>query len=378
MRTRTIKEGGAKLVVPAQPRTHDVFFNPEMELCRDVTSLAVGAFQKRARRKLAVCDALAGTGARGVRYAAENPGIARVDFVDLNPIACGLIRRNAALNKLHPWKVYCTDFRIFASEGRGYDWLELDPFGSPAPYLHDGMFLLRDRSAISVTATDTAVLCGARAAACLKNYRAVPVNNECCHETGVRILLATIAAHAAEFNCGIIPLFSLSRAHYFKTVVEIGQGAEAAGQSMAELGWALFCPACGHRFIIKGLAVPLPASCEECGTKLKIAGPLWVGPLWDRRFVKSMAALNEKRDYGQKKAIEKLLTTIYGEAALGPLFFDVHRLCSQLKATPPRLDDLVAGLRKKGFKAARTHFRENSIRTNARAADLAKLIRLRS
>ena len=65
--------------------------------------------------------------------------------------------------------------------------VDLDPFGSPAPYLDAAT-----RSVVhllEVTATDTAPLCGAHFNSGMRKYAAVPLNNEFHSEMGVRILL---------------------------------------------------------------------------------------------------------------------------------------------------------------------------------------------
>ena len=45
-----------------------VFYNPEMELCRDIFSLAVGALKE----KMSIVDCMCASGVRGLRYKKEN------------------------------------------------------------------------------------------------------------------------------------------------------------------------------------------------------------------------------------------------------------------------------------------------------------------
>ena len=81
MITQTITEGATKLEVPElerfrtragdyAPSLTEVFYNPIMELSRDIS---VSAVQVTADEmgSVRVCDPLAGVGARGLRYAKE-------------------------------------------------------------------------------------------------------------------------------------------------------------------------------------------------------------------------------------------------------------------------------------------------------------------
>jgi len=56
-------------------------------------------------------------------------------------------------------------------------------------------------------------------------------------------------------------------------------------------------------------------------------------------------------------------------------FYDTHVLAKKKKPKGLKpLSYVIAGLRKKGYQAARTHFAENGIRTNAPQKIIEKLI----
>ncbi|HMK16030.1 MAG TPA: tRNA (guanine(10)-N(2))-dimethyltransferase, partial [Methanomicrobiales archaeon] len=142
-----VTEGGTELLVPVQdparafpPGSSPVFFNSRMALSRDATSLLlkgipVGEY----------LDAMGATGARGIRVARE----------------CGI---PVTINDRDPLAVEMThsDVNVLLSSRR-FDCVDLDPFGTPAPFVDAAA-----RSAkryLFVTATDTAPLCGAHAPA---------------------------------------------------------------------------------------------------------------------------------------------------------------------------------------------------------------------
>ena len=91
----TIQEGKVRVVVPKleafkkqpadyAPSKAPVFYNPVMEMNRDVSVLAFQAYQRLVDREISICDPLTGSGIRGVRFAAEIHGIKRVVTSDIN------------------------------------------------------------------------------------------------------------------------------------------------------------------------------------------------------------------------------------------------------------------------------------------------------
>ena len=96
--TETITEGKVKVVVPKlsayvkkpweyAPSKAPVFYNPTMELNRDLAVLALQAHQKLLGREVSVCEPLTGCGLRGARFAVEVEGVRRV-FLNDTRIFC--------------------------------------------------------------------------------------------------------------------------------------------------------------------------------------------------------------------------------------------------------------------------------------------------
>ncbi|MEM3422843.1 MAG: tRNA (guanine(10)-N(2))-dimethyltransferase [Candidatus Bilamarchaeaceae archaeon] len=345
-----------------------VFYNPNMRFCRSIFSLGVGAIN----RDLVVCDAFAASGIRGIRYAKENSNVKRVIFVDLEKEAIKCIKKNVKISKIKNTKIMQGNisrlvFDIVA------DFAEVDPFGTPAPYLYDvfRMFNPLKEAYLSVTATDTAVLCGGKVKAAMKNYHSKPLNNEFTHENGTRILLKKITEVAAEFNFGCIPILSLSDRHYLKVLLYLKRGADAADRSLKQLGFVIFCPKCGYR----STALFPERICPLCHSSLDYAGPLWLGAIADKKFVKKMIKLNSERDYADKKEIEKTLDIIYEEAEMPPYFYDIHAIAKRTrKSFIPKMDDMLNALRREGYDTTRTHFCPTGIKTKASYKDVISII----
>ncbi len=349
-----VKEGKAEIRVD-----EGVFYNPEMEFCRDFSSLALGAV---CQKGLVVLDGMCASGIRGVRYALENEKIGEVTFVDLDSKACKNASYNAKKNNLGSYKVENTEITRFLWENP-FDFLEIDPFGTPVPYLVPAIrsAAMQGGGILSATATDVAVLCGAHYKACLKNYQSRPVDNECCHENGTRILIGKVARTASEYNLGVHPIASLSRQHFIKTFIKFERGAEKAVSSIKKLGFISYCPKC----LWRGTSSLVVKEKCECGGQLQHAGPLWLGELHEKKELESMKKENEKREYASMAAMHSLLEKMSGEIGMPAGYFDLHKVSEVLKVSAEKVDCVLESLSKKGFAAIRTHFRENSIKTNA-------------
>jgi tRNA (guanine26-N2/guanine27-N2)-dimethyltransferase len=337
-----------------------VFYNPQMRFCRTMSSLAVGAIGGG----LEVVDAFCASGIRGIRYAKENGNVRKLTSLDIEKKAVTLAKKNARTSKIPYSRFAAVRENISrAAFDLDADFLEIDPFGTPAPYLVDSFRFFNTKKAayLSVTATDVAVLCGGRTAACMKNYHSKPMNNEFTHETGLRIMLKRIAETAAEFNMGITPMVSFSDRHYLKSVILARRSADLAYRSLKSVGHVWSCGACGGRG-----SGPFPQACVRCGSATDYAGPLWLGELHDPLAIRRMAGLNAARAYSDKAAAEKMLRLMEGEVGMPPYFYDIHALCRLHRlGSVPTMDAVLSSLRAGGHACARTHFSPVGVKTGA-------------
>ncbi len=358
-----ISEGGVGFSVAS-----GVFYNPEMALCRGICSLAVGAIGE----KVSVADAMCASGVRGLRYKKENGNVGKLSLVDMSSRAVACARKNA---KAAGVKCRCVreDANLFLYKN-GFDFVELDPFGSPVPFLHEACRSFRAKKLgwLSVTATDMAVLCGAHHAACLKNYGAIPLDNEFCHENAARILAGKAVLEAAPFNFAASPVFTLSHRHYVKIIFEMRQGAQEAVAAVKKLGFVSYCPLCCYRETAR---LPRRGACPHCGHQLEHAGPLWLGGLWDRQLLVRMNELNAEREDGKRKEIGRLLGTQIAESGIGSYgYYDLHILAKKTKKPIPSMDGALEKLRNAGFAAERTHFCPTAVRTDAPHGKVLELL----
>ncbi|MCX8200293.1 MAG: hypothetical protein N3G76_02375 [Candidatus Micrarchaeota archaeon] len=357
-----VSEGSAKIEC-----VEGVFYNPRMEINRDLLSAAVGA-----AGAASFCDGHAATGIKAIRVARENSCVVHADAVDLSRKAVALIEKNIALNGV-AGKVSAIQNDIrFVLMRQNYDFVEIDPFGSPAPYL-DALadsFSWRKNGHFSATATDTAVLCGAEHKACRRIYGAIPFHKEFVHESGIRILVARIQSVLAGRNLAAIPLLSLSHRHYIKLFFEVRKSAVQCDKLLGSAQMLGYCEKCKHREYFK---IGESAVCGVCSGKMLIAGPFWSGLLHDNAFMGRMAREIEKRGYTNADEELRLLSTLTNENFDG-FCYELHTLFRGRHI--PKTGDVLKALRDNGFNAAKTAYKSWTIRTNATAKDIYGIVKV--
>ena len=359
-----------------------VFYNPEMELNRDLNVAVTSVFVKKlmARKKfdlsqITYLDAFSASGIRGLRVAKE-VGISAV-LNDWKEEAATLIQKNIDHNGLGETVLVSCQNANKLLHSQKFAIVDIDPFGSPSQFLDAAVssasFML------GVTATDTAPLCGAHLKSGMRKYSAVPLNNEFHSEMGLRILIGSMVREAAKFDKGVKPLFSHATRHYVRVYAEILNGAGNADKSLKELGFVSLCPKCGCFETKNGLAVYMNEFCPECSTPTekqsrKISGPLWLGTFKEADFCDAVLLELETSALNKKEEAFKLLTVCRNEADL-PFFYDQHLLCEKLKISASPMEPFLEKLRARGYTATRTHFSGTSFKTDAPMAEILETLK---
>lgn len=368
----TVVEEGTRIVVPKTdggPFHKLVFYNDAMAFNRSVSSLAVGASGVRT-----LLDGLCATGARGIRYALEN-SLQKTTFVDANLNALPFIKKNVLLNKLSKKSsVAGEELNHFLTrtgkKSCEYDWLELDPFGTPVFFLDAALrkLMSQKKGVLSVTSTDLAKLCGKERQTCIRHYDAFPLRCEFSHELAVRIMLATIVRRAAVFDLFVAPKICFFQGHAIKIIAGVSPGAQKASESLEKLGWLNYCPRCHNR---NTEALP-SKKCFFCGGTAQPTGPLWLQKTSDEKFLEKMVVLNAERSYSSKQKISSFLQKIIAENSLPPFFFDLHAVAASLGKMVPAMESVMQKLKSNGFVVAQTHYCPTGIRTDADWKDVAE------
>jgi len=355
-----LREGAVEIEVPEQDSEgidDAVFFNPVQELNRDLTVATLRAYREREPRANSYLDAMAASGIRGVRAAAEGWD---VTLCDTDPDAVRLCERNLERNDLDGETVE-RDVNALLHEEL-FDVVDIDPFGTPIPFA-DAAFA-NVRNMVCVTATDTAPLCGAHFDSGVRKYSAVPRNTEYHGEIGMRILLSALARTAARYDVGVRPLFSHATNHYVRTYLALDHRATDANETLDEIGHIYHCEDCLHREHEYGLLANPPETCPACdGNRVLTAGPIWLGKNHDAEFVEQVHE-HVTDDMGTAKKARTLTTTIADEIHR-PTHYDQHRLCRQWRRTAIGMDEFIDRLRAAGYEASRTHYGGTTFKSDA-------------
>lgn len=376
---KTVEEGLTKIQFPEFDKISSdapVFYNPHMELNRDISILALQTFQKQEDRNINICDLFGGSGIRGVRYKNEIDGVGYVFINDISETANEYERHNVELNNLEDIEIFQHDASMFLRMHRGeFDVIDIDPFGTPSPFLDSAGYCSRRNSLLCVTATDTSALCGTYKEPCIRKYHAKPYKSEYCHETGIRILAGFVALTLAKYSKSIEVKLSHSTEHYMRLYIEVKKGSKKSDECLKNIGYISHCKHCLYREENKGLATSTPNICPECGEKLIQAGPLWLGEIQNEEFISKMIAESENKKLNTKEDVLKLLESCRIEAKSPATFYDVHKICKILKISAPKLDLVFGNLEKEGFEAVKTHFNPLGIKTNAPLKKIKEIIK---
>jgi len=355
-----IIEGETKLFVPDLEKykldsNMPVFFNPIMKLNRDITVEII----KSTLKKPKVLDLLAGTGAKGLRIAKEVIG-SKVDLNDGNPNAYTLIKKNAKLNKLKVEVFNISANKLLKSSRRKYDFIDVDPFGTPVPFLEDSISRLRKGGILGVTATDTSALVGTYPKAGMRKYGSKVNRTKFMFEVGIRILIKKVVEEGLKQKISLEPIFSHSSNHYMR--VYFKQTEKVRSTIKKKVRPLFYCQECTN-FKISDFFTNSKKRCP-CGGYFNQIGPLWIGKLWDNELVDKITG-------------GKVIDLIKEESKLNVFgYFDYHSIAKNIekKKDLPKMSKLIESIRNKGYLASRTHFSPTGIRSNIPPRTFLKLL----
>jgi tRNA (guanine26-N2/guanine27-N2)-dimethyltransferase len=343
-----ISEGKARIsafIEDKVSRRLPVFYNPVMRLNRDVSVLLLNSLGKKG---LQIADPLAGSGIRAIRFLLElKKGIVKsLSLNDLSENAARNISQNLRLNKLRPGKdltLSNEDANLFLLKSTGFDYIDIDPFGSPCPFLDSAILRLSRQGILAVTATDTAALAGSSKAACIRKYWAVPLRNEMMHEIGIRILIRRVQLIGAEHEKALTPIFSYTDEHYYRVFFRCDKGKQKVDGMMRLHKFLIYDNKTMETRLAEGIF-----NSDNSSRDRAFAGPIWTGPLWDRSLVQKML---ENCDQNKQK-LRSLLSMIGEESQIEAVgFYDLHRLARAAGKDIPPIEKVL----KKGL-ISRTHF----------------------
>ncbi|MGC8645289.1 MAG: hypothetical protein ACP5UO_03355 [Thermoplasmata archaeon] len=302
------------------------FFNREMQVSRDLT---VALLSSLPRGK--AIDPMAGTGVRGIRIAKEAGWSVVIN--DLDGRNASLARRNAEMNSVQ-CDVLNEDYYCALSRGR-WDYVDIDPFGSPAGFIDAALMRLKNHGIIGVTMTDTSNLEGASIEKGERIYLSRGIRGVFGREVSTRAFISFLVRKGAALGMGGKPLLAVREGHYIRAFIRYSRGAVEATEALRNL-----------RVVdINGETV----------------GPLYMGRIYDSELIERM------KNFNFSERTSRLFQNFFYEDLMF-LFF-----LNRVGQREVRKEKVVNALRGAGFLAGPTNFSPNGIKSNASAQDFERI-----
>ena len=369
----TITEGNTKILVPKDaiyekvPPKDPAFFNPRAKLNRDLSIIVYSAFIKNFEGPKIFLEGLSGLGARGLRVANEIKEFEKVILNDLNPKALELAAESSKENKLNNLEFseeeVCRFLSKYSKKGNRGTIIDIDPFGSPAKYLDCAIRATMHGGLLSITATDLQVLNGLFQKACLHRYGGTTIRVEFGNEIAIRLILGCLRHVSARLDIEFQPLFVESDQHYYRMFVRILNRPDQGDN----IGYIFHCKNCRNR----GTRIEKDAKCGVCNEELSFAGPLWIGNLFEKKFLNEMRCTVSKLVVD--RSCEKNLQKCILESEMPGTYFTLDEIASKMKRSPLSLDDSIERLQNKEYAASPTSLEPTGFRTNARIDEIIKI-----
>jgi len=372
--------------------------------------------------KSVILEALSATGLRSIRYAKEIPLVKYVIANDNSPSAVEAMRRNVEINglagqestgqdelsgeanKARPPRVRinegdaCALMYNHRTERDRVDVVDLDPYGTAAPFIDAAVQCVNDGGLLCVTCTDLSVLATVNyPEKCFSNYGGIPVKAEYCHEAALRLVLHTLSTSAARYGRYIQPILSLSIDFYVRLFIRVYISPIEVKKALSKTSMYYICSGCQsfysqplgkmtenvhetsgnvnyHFKVHSGPAVP--NKCPECSQTLHVSGPMWSGPIHDSSFVSKVLAHVEVSEdkYGTSTRMKGMLTVAKEELDT-PFYFTPGKIAGNFHCVCPNLDEVASALLHAGHQVSRSHACAGSLKTTASRADVHDIFR---
>ncbi|GAB6077491.1 tRNA (guanine(26)-N(2))-dimethyltransferase [Hydrogenobaculum acidophilum] len=350
-----LKEGLAEFFIPDLPdvlsKEMPVFYNPFMSINRDFTVLMLKAYSKLKAKKLFVADPMSASGIRVLRLLKETDVIEKAFLNDIKKEAIELSKKN--LEGYQNIEYFNKDAKIFLLENKGFDYIDLDPYGSPIPFLESAINALKTGGLIGITATDTASLSGSYPFKAFRRYGSKPLESEFYHESALRILIKSVIEASFRLDVVLKPIFGFSYRHFLRIFFIKLKGVSKAIDISTSIGYIGYCHSCKFRESYTCI-LDLPKFCPLCGDFFDYGGPLYIGPIYGDEFLNIIK--NEDFTYFHKDTV-RLFKTILKEASVkSPWFYKANIFG---KGTMPKLKNIL-----KDLNAKPTHFSPEGFKTD--------------
>ena len=304
------------------------FYNRSMEVSRDFSV----ALLKTVKPGIAL-DSMAGTGIRGLRIAKETGW--NVVLNDKDPRNTEIQKRNSKLNAVDV-EIMGEDY-FCAVSSRKWDYIDVDPFGTPSGLLEAAIMNLKNNGIIGVTMTDTANLEGKSLDKGIRIYGSRSIHGIYSRELSTRIFVKYVMERGASLGRAGKPLLAIREGHFIRVFMRFRKGNKVADESLE-----------GIRTVdVEGEA----------------AGPLYVGKLYDADVITKM------EDFPFSENSRRLFANFRNEDLMF-LFFTNSSDKREIRKSA-----IIEKLKEKGYKAGGTNFNDKGIKSDCDRDEYTKILK---
>jgi len=400
---------------PAAKSKDSVFHNPAMAGSRTRSVLLMAHAIESGMlgdSEIRALDGLSASGLRARRWLNELPSnsssrlIATVGDMEQNALDWAMKTEAEFPSKNGEFNSLLGDLRASVIS-QGWHWVDIDPFGSPVPFLDTAIQSLARRGVLEVSATDTAALTGSSKNPLMRRYGARVRLDKLKHDSGLRVLMATVARAAARHDRSIIPLLAIWDSHHLRVSVRVLRLMEGANNLEASLGWRVYNPtkeeveaSTNSGLLPKDSGTDLPIRCflplshPVAREDKRISGPMWIGPMGDKDVMASMTverslelcgaiySENDLANWSQKnvelenRKIARAVRNIAeeSEAIETTHLVPVDELSSWLeRGGPPSPARMAELLNQAGYTSSVSHYAEPAFRSEAPWSEIVRV-----
>jgi tRNA (guanine26-N2/guanine27-N2)-dimethyltransferase len=386
MKLIEIQEGLGTFLVPKSnidehiPRRSDeVFFNFHQEINRDLSVLALRAYGDiNSKSEMRICEPLCGSGIRSARYALEAPA-SKIYCNDINSKAVEISQKNIKrlpntfAEKIRLYNMDCNSFLQFLNvKDIVFDFIDIDPFGTPIPFVHNSIHLINLHGLLACTATDLASLVGLYPQALFAKYGVSQFNARIgnIHELASRALITGVQHVGLTLGQSLIPILTFYHRHFVRCFFIRNRGVDNV---MNKTGFIHLCKECKTRFITK--LGEKTNSCCGSSNRIMTVGPLFIGKIQHPDYLRSMLLDEHLKKMGTKKKLRKSLSLMIEESLLDiPWSFDIPVLAKKCHTPVPPLTQVIKLLKEMGYHCSRTHYSGTCLKTNAMEPEMNSII----
>jgi tRNA (guanine26-N2/guanine27-N2)-dimethyltransferase len=339
----------------------EAFYNSQSKIVRDLGVLAALVYQQQ-QGQLRILDVMAGSGIRSLRYYLES----NADFIWVNEgnyQIKPLLSQN--LQKTIPDKFYkithLDAHRLFFdcfNRRDYYDLVDVDCFGTAAPYLSTMLWATKIGGLMYLTSTDGRTLVGRTPNKSLQAYAAYPRSHPALQEQALRLIIGSVLQQAGTKGLGVEPIFAFFAGQTYRIMFRLLRYANLTEKNYGFLG---YCQQCGDYQTLNWRKLGKTV-CRHDGLALTVSGAMWLGALHNVEYLQAMQAIALKLQWSN---VVKLLSLMIGEAHLPPYYFTLRSLGQQGKLDLPAKSVLIQTLQQQGYQASETHLNPEAIKTNA-------------